>query len=123
LPRHKFTEEERKRGNQYEKGGQKAVIDGTKGGINKGVNSPARNDMHTLASLIANAPIKSVKTKDQLKKIGIEAPENLTNQAVVVAAVYMAAASGDMKAVEKWQELTEKLEKGDDGSVRIVIDV
>jgi hypothetical protein len=122
LPRHKLTEEERKRGNQFV-AGEMAVENAKKGAEGKKRNTPVRKSMAQLANLIASAPISSQKTKSQLKKIGVENADDLTNQAVVVAAVYMAAASGDMKAVEKWQELTEKLEKGDDGSVRIVIDV
>jgi hypothetical protein len=121
VPRHQFTEEERQKGNQYKKGGQKAVTDGRKGGINKGVNSPARKTMKELAEKISAAPIQSGKTKQQLQKLGFTDDE-MINQAVVVAAVYMNAANGDMKAVEKWMELTEGLKPSEDG-VQVIIDV
>jgi hypothetical protein len=121
LPRHKLTDEESKRGNQFKTGEEQAKI-ARKGGIASGKSKRAAKSMAQLAEMIAKAPISSTKTKSQLKKMGIEATDDLTNQAVVVAAVYMAAASGDIKAVEKWQELTENLESGENG-VQVIIDV
>lgn len=113
MPKHKFTAEEQKRGSQFETG-QKAVESGRKGGIASGESKRKAKSMSELASLIAKAPISSPKTKSQLKKIGMENADDLTNQAVVVAAVYMAAAQGDMKAFEQWQKLTENMEKSKD---------
>lgn len=113
MPRHKFTAEEQKRGDQF-KTGLKAVESGRKGGIKSGESKRRTKSMAELASLIANAPISSAKTKGQLKNMGIDAPDDLTNQAAIVAAVYMSAVSGDMKAVEKWQELTEAIARPKD---------
>nr|DAE42277.1 MAG TPA: hypothetical protein [Caudoviricetes sp.]DAV74599.1 MAG TPA: hypothetical protein [Caudoviricetes sp.] len=40
--------------------------------------------------------------------MGGEKDEEITNNAMIVMGVYMSAASGDMKAVEKWEEWTQE---------------
>ena len=98
-----------KRGNpetQF-KSGPKAAAAGHKGGIASGEAKRAKKSMAELARQIANSPITNEKTKKALINLGID-DAALVNGAVVVGAVYKGAASGDIKAVEKWQELTEK---------------
>ena len=85
---------------------------GKKGGIASGKARRARSSMAQLARLIADSPITSDKTKRTLEALGIE-DEDLTNSAVVVASVFKGATSGDIKAIEKWQELTEVVAKDD----------
>jgi hypothetical protein len=103
-----LTDEEAKRGNQF-RPGEHAAKNSIKGNAARREKNKARKTMAELAAKIAAAPISNAKTKSELKKIGLEGADDLTNQSVIVAAVYMAAASGDMKAVEKWQELTETM--------------
>lgn len=85
---------------------------GKKGGIASGKARRARSSMAQLARQIADSPITSDKTKRTLEALGIE-DEDLTNSAVVVASVFKGATSGDIKAIEKWQELTEVVAKDD----------
>ncbi|MBR2680050.1 MAG: PBSX family phage terminase large subunit [Exiguobacterium sp.] len=96
---------------QFKKGEEQAKI-GRKGGIASGKAKRARASMALLARQIADSPISSEKTRKTLESLGIES-EDLTNGAVVVASVYKGATSGDIKAVEKWQELTEIIAKDD----------
>ncbi len=62
--------------------------------------------MRELARQIASSPIVSEKTRTQLGNMGID-DESMTNDAMVVAGVFQQAVKGDVKAIEKWQELTE----------------
>ena len=94
------------------KSGREAVDSGRKGGIASGKAKRARSSMAQLARQIADSPITSDKTKRTLEALGIE-DEDLTNSAVVVASVFKGATSGDIKAIEKWQELTEVVAKDD----------
>ena len=50
--------------------------------------------------------------KKALSVLGVE-NEDATNNAAVVAAIYKSATSGDMKAVDKWEKLTEEIGKDD----------
>lgn len=63
--------------------------------------------LSSIASQIAAAPITNKKNLKQLETLGVDTAEGVTNNALISAGVYMAAASGDMKAVEKWEEWTE----------------
>ncbi len=65
----------------------------------------AHKTLSNLAKIIAESPT-SGKTKEQLKKLGIE-DEDATNNAAVVAGVLKAAINGNIKAVEKWEQFTE----------------
>ena len=76
------------------------------GGKKSGEVRRNKAGMKELANQIANAPITSQKTRAQLENFGIDS-EDMTNSAMVVASVFQGAVKGDMKAVEKWQELTE----------------
>jgi DNA-binding helix-hairpin-helix protein with protein kinase domain len=88
------------------------VKNGAKGVKNREKAKQERKTMGQLAALIASAPIQSEDTRERLKSMGIKKADDLTNQAIIVAAVYTAAIRGDMKAVEKWQELTDAVLPG-----------
>lgn len=64
-----------------------------------------RDDLSDLAKKFGRASVKNEEYIDKLKKIGFE-DSDLTNNALVIASVFANAVQGDMKAVEKWQELT-----------------
>ena len=92
---------------------EEAVENGRKGGIASGVAKRQKSSMRELARQIASSPITSAKTIAQLENIGIE-NESMTNDAMVVAGVFQQAFKGDVKAIEKWQELTETGNDEDD---------
>lgn len=71
-----------------------------------------KKKMAELAKIIAENPA-SAKSKKDLKKLGIE-DEDATNTAAVVAAVFNRAIEGDIKAVDKWEKLTETIGKDDE---------
>lgn len=54
-----------------------------------------------IAAIINEAPAQAA-AKEGLKKLGLD-DEDMTNAALIVAAVFRAAYEGDMKAVEKWE--------------------
>lgn len=88
-----------------------AAENGRKGGVASGVARRQKKSLSELAKLIADNPAEG-KNKKKLAKIGIEG-EDATNNAMVVAAVFEGATSGDMKAVDKWEKYTEGMSAGD----------
>lgn len=106
MARHVLTDEER-RATQFRSGGE-AVKNGQKGGIASGAARRAPS-LSSIAKRIAAAPITNKKNKKQILEVmGGEKDEEITNNALIVMGVYMSAASGDMKAVEKWEEWTQE---------------
>ena len=106
MARHVLTDEERRAG-QFRSGAE-AVANGKKGGIASGVARRAPS-LSSIAKRIAAAPITNKKNKQQILEVmGGEKDEEITNNAMIVMGVYMSAASGDMKAVEKWEEWTQE---------------
>lgn len=84
------------------------VEEQSKGGKASAEARRARKSMSELARMISQNPA-SAKNKNKLQKIGIDS-EDATNNAVVVAAVFESAISGNMQAVQKWEEYTETAE-------------
>ena len=82
-----------------------------KGGKASGVARRQKKALSDLARMIAEAPASAKDTK-ALARIGIE-EESATNNARVVAAVFEEAVSGNIKAVEKWEEYTEEAADSD----------
>jgi len=76
-----------------------------KAGIASGAARRQKRALSELAKMIAEAPA-SAKDTQKLAQIGI-VEENATNNARVVAAVFEEATSGNIKAVEKWEQYTE----------------
>ena len=106
MARHVLTDEER-RATQFRSGGE-AVKNGQKGGIASGAARRAPS-LSSIAKRIAAAPISNKKNKKKiLEFMDGEKNEEVTNNAMIVMGVYMSAASGDMKAVEKWEEWTQE---------------
>ncbi len=85
--------------------GQKAVEMGRKGGIASGVARRKKKTLRELASIIAAAPVSSRSAQRSLEKMGFE-EEDMTNDALVTQALFNKALEGDVKAIEKWEELT-----------------
>lgn len=79
--------------------------DSKKGGINSAESRRRKKSLSELAKRIADNPA-SVEYKEMLATIGIEG-EDATNNAVVVAAVYEKAKSGNIDAVDKWEKYTQ----------------
>ena len=93
-----------------------------KGGINSGKSRRRKKTMAQFASMIAKAPVEDDNARDALRAAGIN-DEDMINSALVVFGVFRQAVLGDMKAVEKWQELTEqKTEKTSENKITIVMD-
>lgn len=106
MARHVLTDEER-RATQF-RSGDDAVRNGKKGGIASGVARRAPS-LSSIARKIAAAPITNKKNKKQILEVmGGSSDDEITNNALIVMGVYMSAASGDMKAVEKWEEWTQE---------------
>lgn len=85
---------------------EEAVKNGEKGGKASGEARRRKANMREIARQIASAPVTNDKTRTQLERFGID-DESMTNDAMVVAGVFQQAVKGDVKAIEKWQELTE----------------
>lgn len=85
--------------------GREAVEQGQKGGIASGVARRKKKTLRELASIMAAAPIESTATRKKLAKMGFE-EEDMTNDALVTQALFNKALEGDVKAIEKWEELT-----------------
>lgn len=84
---------------------EEAVKNGRKGGIASGVAKRKKKTLRELASIIAAAPVNKTNQKT-LKKLGIEDEEDMTNDALVMQALFYKCLEGDVKAIEKWEELT-----------------
>ena len=80
-----------------------------KGGRASAEGKRRKKNMMQLAQAIAESPTSN-KNKDTLKTLGIE-DEYATNNAVIVASIFKSATAGNMKAVDKWQELTSEQER------------
>ena len=76
--------------------------------------------MSHFAKLIAKAPVEDEAAKEALRAAGID-DDNMINAALVVFGIYRAAIMGDMKAVEKWQQLTEGTMPTPENTVKIVM--
>lgn len=84
---------------------EEAVKNGRKGGIASGVAKRKKKTLRELASIMAAAPIESKATRKRLAKLGFE-EDDMTNDALVTQALFYKALEGDVKAIEKWEELT-----------------
>ena len=74
--------------------------------------------MSDLARRIASADIQDERTKIQLQQqYGLE-EEDLVNNALVTARIFQEAAKGNMRAAERWEELTKEVEV-EDNSIKI----
>lgn len=67
----------------------------------KAPKSTTGKTIRQLAKIINDAPAQK-EARNALKKLGLD-DEDMTNAALIVAAVFRAAYEGDMKAVEKWE--------------------
>ena len=77
----------------------------TRAGKASGEARRKKKTIRELASLMAAAPVKSITAKRSLEKLGLD-EENMTNDALVTQALFYKALEGDVKAIEKWEELT-----------------
>lgn len=84
---------------------EEAAKNGRKGGIASGESRRAKKSMAELARMIAEAPA-TANDKKKIQSLGIEA-EDVTNNAVIVAAVYESAKNGNIQAVDKWEKYVE----------------
>ena len=89
------------------KAGEKQAEIARKGGIASGEAKRRNKSLSELAKAIANSPA-AAKNKKTLESIGID-DENATNNALVAASIFKSALSGNMSAVDKWQDLTEAM--------------
>lgn len=74
-----------------------------------------------IAKIINGARVNTDKARERLASLGV-ADEDMTNAALIASAVLAAAMKGDMKAVEKWESYVNDKD-GEDGGVKIIIDV
>ena len=80
-----------------------------------------KKTMADLAQLIAGAQVQNDNAREALAAAGVS-DEDMTNSALVVFGVWRAAIQGDMKAVDKWQQLTEGLVPQTESTIHIVMD-
>lgn len=73
-------------------------------------NKELFDDLSAIAKNYGRSKIKDKENAKKLRTIGFK-PKELTNNALIVASVFSNAVNGDMKAVEKWQELTNSEEE------------
>ena len=93
---------------------------GRKGGINSGKSKRKAKTMAQFASMIGKAPVTYEAAKEALRAAGVD-DENMINAALVAYGVFKAAVMGDMKAVEKWQQLTEGTAPTPENTIKIVM--
>lgn len=87
---------------------------GRKGGIASGEARRAKKTRRELALQIANAQIKNDTIKQIVKvNTGLE-DEDITGDAAVVNGLYTAALNGDVKAYDRWEQLTADLKSDND---------
>lgn len=85
---------------------EEAVKNGRKGGIASGEARRARKTRRELALQIANAQIKNDTIKQMVKvNTGLD-DIDITGDAAVVNGLYTAALQGDVKAYDRWEQLT-----------------
>lgn len=82
---------------------EEAARNGQKGGIASGQSRRQKKTLSELAKMIAENPAPTA-AKKKLTKMGIS-DEDANNNACIVAAVYDKAIKGNMKAVNKWEQL------------------
>lgn len=104
-----------KKGKKTQFNGETAAKAGKKGAA---VSNPVQKQNKTIqqfAKIINSSPAQS--GREVLQKLGIK-EEDMTNAALIAAAVFRAAFEGDMKAVEKWESYVnegKEESKDDDG--------
>lgn len=80
---------------------------GILGGKKSGEARRKKRTMAEIASKIASADIKDPKLRAQLQaQYGLE-EEELINDSIVTARVFQEAAKGNLRAIEKWQEISQ----------------
>lgn len=93
--------------------GENARKNGRIGGINSVQARKHKKNMSEIAKKIAAADIADEQTKAKLiEQYGLE-EEELINDALLTAKIFQEASRGNMRAVDKWQELTQE-KKADD---------
>ena len=92
-----------------------------KGGINSGIARRDKKTMAEFAKIIGSSQVSDEDARAALAAAGVT-DEEMTNSALVVFGVFRAAVQGDMKAVEKWQQLAEDFVQQTESTVHIVMD-
>ena len=80
---------------------------GRKGQIASAKAQKRKRDMGELAAQIADSPVTKRLFRKKLTELGV-GDEDQTNAAVIVKGVFDNAAKGDIRAVNKWEELVER---------------
>lgn len=87
---------------------------GQKGGIASGEARRAKKTRRELALQIANAQIKNNAIKQMVKvNTGLD-DDDITGDAAVVNGLYTAALNGDVKAYDRWEQLTAEQSSDND---------
>lgn len=80
-----------------------------KGGKASGEAKRRKKTIYQMVQAVADSPIKNNNAKAQLESIGLTG-DDLVNDAMVVAGVFQSAVSGNVAAVEKWEQMKEHAE-------------
>lgn len=83
-----------------------SVEEASRGGIASGEARRAKKSRRELALQIANAQIKNEKIRSAVKKTTGLNDEDITGDAAIVNGLYTAAMQGDVKAYDRWEQLT-----------------
>ena len=98
------------------------VEEAQRGGKASAKAKKRKKTMAQFAAMISKAPVTDENAKEALRGAGID-DEDMINSALVVFGVFRQAVLGDMKAVEKWQELTEpKKDTACENRITVVMD-
>ena len=97
---------------------------GRKGGIKSGESRRRAKTLRELAVAVHNAPINASipGVQDRLAMIGLD-PKKESNSALLVSALFMQAAQGDIKALEKWMELIGEKSGEESPTINIICDI
>ena len=92
--KYRFT---RENASEMGRRGQKASVEGHK----------RKKSLAEYATIVQNADVTEESDREELRKIGIE-DEIQQQAALIVKAVFRAAAGGSIPAVDKWEAFLEK---------------
>ena len=89
--------------------------------ISRGRKKAMKKPMSDFAKIISKSEITDEGAIKALRAAGID-DDHMINAALVAYGVFKAAVMGDMKAVEKWQQLVEGTAQASEPVIRIVMD-
>ena len=98
---------------------------GKNGGKASGIARRKKKALKEEFEILLSMPLKSAALKDNLKKIGLNADDEMTIQTAIVAAMLQQASNGNVKAFQAIRDAvtpsTNDSERKDNGVTKIII--